>query len=119
MALGTIHILAEGRPCATLVMCPSHITQKWAREVLLTIPRAHTFLIEDMRNGGDHVNSCVWLISRMNIRPSQLGRGRSECCEEIMRIGHFALSMRMGTLILCRTLLAVLPRNKSARRRWP
>jgi hypothetical protein len=34
-------------------MCPSHITYKWAREVLLTIPRAHTFLIEDMRNGGD------------------------------------------------------------------
>ena len=53
MALGTIHILAEGRPSATLVMCPLHITHKWAREVLLTIPRARTFLIEDMRNGGD------------------------------------------------------------------
>jgi hypothetical protein len=53
MALGTIHVLTEGRPSATLVMCPSHITHKWAREVLLTIPRARTFLIEDMRNGGD------------------------------------------------------------------
>jgi superfamily II DNA or RNA helicase len=53
MSLGTIHVLAEGRPTATLVMCPSHITHKWAREVLLTIPRARTFLIEDMRNGGD------------------------------------------------------------------
>jgi len=53
MALGTIHVLSEGRPTTTLVMCPSHITHKWAREVLLTIPRARTFLIEDMRNGGD------------------------------------------------------------------
>jgi hypothetical protein len=53
MALGTIHVLAEGRPSATLVMCPSHITHKWAREALLTVPRARTFLIEDMRNGGD------------------------------------------------------------------
>jgi len=53
MALGTIHLLSEGRPSSTLVMCPSHITHKWAREVLLTIPRARTFLIEDMRNGGD------------------------------------------------------------------
>ncbi len=53
MALGTIHVLAEGRPSTTIVMCPSHITHKWAREVLLTIPRARTFLIEDMRNGGD------------------------------------------------------------------
>ena len=34
-------------------MCPSHITHKWAREVLLTIPRARAFLVEDMRNGGD------------------------------------------------------------------
>ena len=53
MALGAIHELAEGRPATTLVMCPSHITHKWAREVLLTIPRARTFLIEDLRNGGD------------------------------------------------------------------
>jgi superfamily II DNA or RNA helicase len=53
MALGTIHVIAEGRPSTTLVMCPSHITHKWAREVLLTVPRARAFLIEDMRNGGD------------------------------------------------------------------
>jgi hypothetical protein len=53
MALGAIHVLAEGRPSTALVMCPSHITHKWAREALLTVPRARTFLIEDMRNGGD------------------------------------------------------------------
>jgi SNF2 family DNA or RNA helicase len=53
MALGAIHVLGEGRPSTSLVMCPSHITHKWAREVLLTVPRARTFLIEDMRNGGD------------------------------------------------------------------
>src|SRR5580704_667809 len=53
MSLGTIHVLSEGQPTTTLVMCPSHITHKWAREVLLTTPRARTFLIEDMRNGGD------------------------------------------------------------------
>jgi hypothetical protein len=33
MARGTIHVLAEGRPGTTQVMCPSHITHKWAREV--------------------------------------------------------------------------------------
>jgi hypothetical protein len=53
MALGTIHVLTDGRPCTAIVMCPSHITHKWAREVLLTIPRARTFVMEDMRNGGD------------------------------------------------------------------
>ncbi len=53
MALGAIHVLADGGPSTTLVMCPSHITHKWAREVLVTIPRARAFLIEDLRNGGD------------------------------------------------------------------
>jgi superfamily II DNA or RNA helicase len=46
IALGTIHALTAGRPSTTLVMCPSHITHKWAREVLLTIPRARAFLIK-------------------------------------------------------------------------
>ena len=45
--------LQDERPSTTLVMCPSHITHKWAREVLLSIPRARAFLIEDMRNGGE------------------------------------------------------------------
>lgn len=53
MALGTIHVLTNRQPSTTLVMCPSHITHKWAREILQTIPRARVFLIEDMRNGGD------------------------------------------------------------------
>jgi hypothetical protein len=53
MALGTIHVLTDAKASSTLVMCPSHITHKWAREALLTIPRARAFLIEDMRNGGD------------------------------------------------------------------
>jgi SNF2 family DNA or RNA helicase len=53
MALGAIHVLAEGRPTTTLVMCPSHLTHKWAREALVTVPRARTFLVEDLRNGGD------------------------------------------------------------------
>ena len=34
LALGTIHVLVQGHPSTTLVMCPSHITHKWAREVL-------------------------------------------------------------------------------------
>ena len=37
MALGTIHVVAEGRPTTTLVMCPSHIVHNWAREVLMTV----------------------------------------------------------------------------------
>lgn len=33
-------------------MCPPHLVLKWAREVLITVPRARAFVIYDMRNGG-------------------------------------------------------------------
>src|SRR5215472_5145259 len=50
MYLGLAHIF---RARTILVMCPSHIAKKWAREAIKTIPHVRTFLIEDMRNGGD------------------------------------------------------------------
>jgi hypothetical protein len=50
MALGLAHVL---KARTILVMCPSHIAKKWAREAIKTIPFARTFLVEDMRNGGD------------------------------------------------------------------
>ena len=50
MALGVAHVL---KARTILVMCRSHIAKKWAREAIKTIPFARTFLVEDMRNGGD------------------------------------------------------------------
>jgi hypothetical protein len=34
-------------------MCPPHLVLKWAREVLTTVPQARTFVLYDLRNGGD------------------------------------------------------------------
>ena len=54
MGAAITYILGHRRGASTtLVMCPPHLTKKWAREMLITIPGAHTYLIEDMRNGGD------------------------------------------------------------------
>jgi hypothetical protein len=50
MALGLAHVM---KAKTILVMCPSHIAKKWAREAIKTIPSMRTFLVEDMRNGGD------------------------------------------------------------------
>jgi len=87
MALGTIHTLSDGGPTKTLVMCPSHITHKWAREVLLTIPRARTFLIEDMRNGGDPAKPhgvCEVKLSKGKI----VCEGRRFSLAEMRRVGR-------------------------------
>lgn len=57
MSLGAMHVDASNKPYTAIVMCPPHIVHKWAREILLTIPHARTFLIEDLRNGGDPKNT--------------------------------------------------------------
>jgi hypothetical protein len=50
MALGLAHVVKAN---TILVMCPSHIAKKWAREAIQTIPSVRTFPVEDMRNGGN------------------------------------------------------------------
>jgi hypothetical protein len=47
------YVHAAGKPYTAVTMCPPHIVEKWAREVLLTIPNARSFVIYDCRNGGD------------------------------------------------------------------
>ena len=87
MALGAIHVLAEGRPVTTLVMCPSHITHKWAREVLLTVPRARAFLIEDMRNGGDRAKPHGVCEVKLN-RGKIIYEGKRLSLAEMRRLGR-------------------------------
>jgi hypothetical protein len=53
MSIGIAHAHAAGRSYSTLVMCPPHLVLKWAREVLVTVPLARTFVVYDLRNGGD------------------------------------------------------------------
>jgi len=53
MSIGIAHAHAEGRPYNTIAMCPPHLVLKWAREVLVTVPRGRVFVLYDLRNGGD------------------------------------------------------------------
>jgi hypothetical protein len=53
MSMGVAHAHANGATYTAIAMCPPHLVLKWAREVLITVPRARAFVIYDMRNGGD------------------------------------------------------------------
>jgi hypothetical protein len=53
MSIGVAHAHADGSPYSAIAMCPPHLMLKWAREVLITVPRARAFVIYDLRNGGD------------------------------------------------------------------
>lgn len=50
MSIATCYVHAAGKQFSSIVMCPPHLTKKWAREVFITIPNTRVFLIENMRN---------------------------------------------------------------------
>jgi hypothetical protein len=50
ISLGAIHTHAADRAFTALVMAPGHVTEKWCRETLLTLPRVRVFVIDGLRN---------------------------------------------------------------------
>ena len=35
---GVAYVAAHSKPFSTIVMCPPHLTEKWAREILIAVP---------------------------------------------------------------------------------
>jgi hypothetical protein len=50
ISLASIYVASEGKPFTALAMTPPHLTMKWCREALQTIPRLRVFLIDGLRN---------------------------------------------------------------------
>lgn len=50
MSVATCYVHAAGKQFSSIVMCPPHLTKKWAKEVFITIPNTRVFLVENMRN---------------------------------------------------------------------
>ncbi len=50
ISLGSIYVHSKGRPFTALVMVPPQLTEKWAREAFLTLPRVRVFLIDGLRD---------------------------------------------------------------------
>jgi superfamily II DNA or RNA helicase len=50
ISLAAVHVHSNGRPFTTIVMAPGHITLKWCKEALETIPRLRVFLIDGLRD---------------------------------------------------------------------
>lgn len=46
LSLAAIHAAERGRPYRAVVMCPPHLPDKWAREVLMTIPGSSVRIVE-------------------------------------------------------------------------
>lgn len=50
ISLAALHVHSAGRPFTAIVMAPGHITLKWCKEALETIPRLRVFLIDGLRD---------------------------------------------------------------------
>jgi Helicase conserved C-terminal domain len=68
ISLASLHVASGGRPFVALAMVPPHLTGKWLREGLCTIPRLRAFLIDGLRDANSK--------SRNGIHEVRLRRGR-------------------------------------------
>jgi hypothetical protein len=50
ISLAALCVHSDGRPFTAIVMAPGHITLKWCKEALETIPRLRVFLIDGLRD---------------------------------------------------------------------
>jgi hypothetical protein len=50
ISLAALDIHSNGRPFTAIVMAPAHITLKWCKQALETIPRLRVFLIDGLRD---------------------------------------------------------------------
>jgi SNF2 family DNA or RNA helicase len=67
ISLASAYVASGGKPFTALVLAPSHLTTKWARESLQTVPKARVFLIDGLRD-----STCK---SRNGIQEIKLRRG--------------------------------------------
>jgi hypothetical protein len=72
ISLASIHVHRDGRPFTAVVMAPGHITLKWCKEALQTIPRLRVFLIDGLR---DRVRDSVPCgVNEVRLRRGQIVR---------------------------------------------
>lgn len=69
-SIATAHLHADGKPYAALVVCPPHLTKKWAREIKRTVPLAYIVHISTWeqwmllsRASRDKVQGPTWFIT--------------------------------------------------------
>src|SRR5437868_862776 len=95
ISLAALQVHSDGRPFTAIAMAPGHITLKWCKEALQTIPRLRVFLIDGLR---DRVR---------NGAPSGINEVRLRCGQVVREGLHTSL-----------TELRLRKNYKSARARW-
>src|SRR5260370_30790584 len=73
ISLAALHVHSDGQPFTGIVMAPGHITLKWCKEALETIPRLRVFLIDGLRDRArDSCTPCG--VNEVKLRLGQIVR---------------------------------------------
>jgi hypothetical protein len=73
ISLAAVHVHCDGRPFTAIVMAPGHITLKWCKGALETIPRLRVFLIDGLRDR-IHDGSAPCGVNEVRLRHGQIVR---------------------------------------------
>lgn len=66
ISLACAYVAAGGGAFTALVLAPSHLTGKWARESLQTVPKARVFLIDGLRDSVCHSRNGIQEVKLRN-----------------------------------------------------
>jgi hypothetical protein len=72
ISLAALEIHSDGRPFTAIVLAPGHVTLKWCKEALETIPRLRVFLIDGLRDRVRDGSPCG--VNEVRLRRGQIVR---------------------------------------------
>jgi len=107
ISLGAIHTHAANQPFTALVMAPGHVTDKWCRETLLTLPRVRVFAIDGLRSTtSDRVHHGV---NEVKLRHGRIVREglRTSLTELRLRKSSASARKRWASICSCPSVFVV------------
>ena len=99
ISLGSVYVHSQGKPFTALVMVPPQLTEKWAREAFLTLPRVRVFLIDGLR---DRSTSSPNGIREVKLKHGRIVRDGLDTTLTDLRLRKTSRSARARWDTLCR-----------------
>jgi hypothetical protein len=99
ISLGAVHTHAEGRAYTALVVAPGHVTEKWCREILLTLPCVRVFAIEGLGDSTNHRGHHG--VNEVKLRHGRIAREGLRTSLTEMRLRNDSRSARKRWASIC------------------
>jgi hypothetical protein len=112
ISLAAVHVHSNGKPYTAIAMVPPHLTEKWAREALLTIPGLRVFMIDGLRDTSKNRHCGV---NEVKLRRGKIVREglQTNLSELRLRRSHSSARSRWQDIVGQRPTLFVAGRDRA------